>query len=333
MSRAAAAQIWELTGVLAEVAPRVAGHARETPLLGPRALALHDLVPASLADRLHFKNEAAQETGSFKFRGALAKLSGLPSGAEVVSASAGNHGLGVAEAGRRLGVRVRVFVPAHTPAVKREGIEARGAAPVVHSGGYAATERAARRYATETGATFVSPFDDPEVALGNGGTLALEVRAQLGRWPGAFLLPVGGGGLAVGVASAAADSSDPAGQGARVFGVQSEASPAMARSLAGGEAILECPAPEGTLAEGLEGGVSESSFAHARRLGLEVSTVREDEIRRALDAAATRGLWLEGSAAVVLAALMRWQTEGVPAAIEETVGPLVVVLSGGNRDR
>lgn len=327
-------EIWSTDGVLDEIWDEVRGCVETTPLLSAAALGVEPVLRGAGAGTcaplaLWFKDETAQTTGSFKFRGAVAKLAAVRRahpGDAVVTASAGNHGMGLAEAARRLGVRAKVFVPEKTPEVKREGIRSRGAELVVCAGGYDATEAAAKACAAEGEGHFVSPFDDPYIAVGNGGTLAREVRDTLGRWPTAFVVPVGGGGLAAGILAALSDGlADTI-----VFGVQSEASPAMTRSLAEGRALLTCPAQGGTLAEGLEGGVSPSTFAHARRGGLRMSTVSEREIRDALRESEARGQWLEGSSAVVLALLARWRREGAPA---ELAGPVVAVLTGRNRDR
>lgn len=282
------------------------------------------LVPATkLGPNVWLKLESEQKTGSFKVRGALARLAALTPEERakgVVAASAGNHGLGVAFAARALGVEARVFVPEGAPLVKREGIARYGArVEVMDEPGYDATEARALAAAANTGEVFVSPYDDPWVAAGNGGTLAAEVFDQLTE-VGAFVLPVGGGGLLAGVAAAACHM----GQGAQLIGVQSEASPAMTRSLADGKAY-ETWESDPTFAEGLEGGVAAGSVARAEAAGVRMHLVSERAIAEAMRfAGATLGLRVEGSAAVAIAHLM-----ANPPPPETTT---VVIVTGKNVD-
>ena len=275
---------------------------------------------------LWLKLECQQETGSFKVRGALARLAALTPeerGRGVVSASAGNHGAGLAWAGRRLGVPVRVVVPSTTPAVKRERIVAHGAElQVVDLAGYDQAEEAARAEAARRGAVHVSPYDDPWVAAGNGGTVALEIFDALPD-AGTLVVPVGGGGLLAGVAA----GCRRLGLGPRLVGVQSGASPAMALSFERGVPVerYHC---DSTLAEGLEGGVSPTSFWHARQILDRVELVSEAEIAGAMRFAARRlDLAIEGSAAVALA----WVRRELPAP-DRSAPPVVALITGGNVD-
>lgn len=264
------------------------------------------------------KRETRQHTGSFKVRGALSKLASLDAGERargVVAASAGNHGLGVAWAGKTLGIDVRVVVPHTSPDVKRNGIRALGADLLVCGDCYDASEDVARGVEKADGRVFVSPYDDPFVAAGNGGTLADEILDAV-HDVATVVVPLGGGGLAIGMAT----RLRMRGSRAVVIGVQSEASPAMVLSLARGAAITRyVGAP--TLAEGLEGGVSETAYAHVRDLGLEVVSVSEPAIADALTRAPEWvGERIEGSAAVGLA-LAQTRTFAAPA---------VIVLTGRN---
>lgn len=291
----------------------VARHARRTPLVRC----------PELGEGAWLKLENEQLTGSFKLRGALAALAALePADRErgVLTASAGNHGFGLATAGARLGVRVTVFCAASTPQVKRDGIAGAGAKlELVDAPGYDEVERRAKEAARERGLTFVSPFDDPNVAAGNGGTLALEILEELPAVR-TIVAPVGGGGLIAGLAAARRHGE------ARyeLIGVQSEACPAMVESLKQGRALL---AFEGapTLAEGLEGGVSPSTYRVAKEELKAMALVSEDAIRDALRFAHERlGLAIEGSAAVGLA-----YARARGGALEP---PWVVVITGGNVD-
>jgi threonine dehydratase len=271
-------------------------------------------------DGVRAKLEQLQRTGSFKLRGAMLRLQAL--GADerrrgVVAASAGNHGLGVAAAARALGIRACVVVPATSPEVKRRGIAALGAEVIEGGAGYDDAEVTARRRAAERDAVFVSPYDDPWVQRGNGGTLAEELLADAPDVT-QVVCPVGGGGLVGGLAEVLAP------RGVAVVGVQPAANCAMYESLADGRARVTY-AGRPTLAEGCEGAIAESTFALARRHGVRVVLVSEEAILRAMAFAYRRGGWIvEPSAAVAIAGVL----EGVVPPSPRTV----VVVSGGNAD-
>jgi threonine dehydratase len=234
----------------------------------------------------------------------------------VVAASAGNHGLGVALAGRALGIAVEVLVPATSPAVKRDGIAALGARVSVGGAGYDEAEAEARRVAAATGRVFVSPFDDPLIMRGNGGTVAEEILAEAPEVT-QVVCPVGGGGLISGLAEVLVPL------GVAVIGVQPEGNCAMHASLALGRALVVYDG-EPTLAEGCEGAISEATYAVCRRLGVSTALVGEDAIRRAMAAAYRGGQVIEPTAAVGLAGVL----EGVVPRSPRTV----VVVTGGNVD-
>lgn len=308
---------WRIDAGMVERAREIVRrHARETPL-----------VPAPiLGEGALFKLETEQETGSFKLRGALAALDALDPSARargVLTASAGNHGYGLARAGALFGVPVTVFVSRGAPAVKREGIARAGAAiEVVDAAGYDDVEATAKRAAVERGLAFVSPFDDPAVAAGNGATLGLEI---LDARPDVrtIVFPVGGGGLAAGLAAA----RDHRGASIELIGVQSEACPAMVESLAAGRALTRFAARAPTLAEGLEGGVSEATYAIARASLSRMEAVSERAIADAMRLArAALDLPLEGSAAVALAWALAHRDD------PSIARPWVVVLTGRNVD-
>lgn len=270
------------------------------------------------------KREDLQETGSFKVRGALLKLSSMDRQRArfgVVCASAGNHGKGVAWAAGRLGIVATVVVPKGTPRVKKDGIRGLGAELIEldTEPGYDAAEAFAKRLAEERHAAFVSPFDDLAIQAGGGGTIALEILEAEPRVE-RVVIPVGGGGLATGL-GAVLHSVNPL---VEIVGAQSGASPAMARSLRDGFAHLTWPAAE-TLAEGLEGGVAEGTYEACRQHLAGVVEVAETSIAEAIALAARdAGITLEGSAAVGLAAIL----DGRVAIDERTV----VVFTGSNID-
>jgi threonine dehydratase len=308
--------IWrQVTG--GAVAERVRRLIRVTPLVPAPALGRR-----SGAD-VWLKLENLQRTGSFKLRGAAARLAALAIEAaggrpkRVVAASAGNHGLGVALAARAFGIDATVLVSAQTPEVKRAGIAALGARVEVAGATYDEAEARARaRAAEEPDLVFVSAFDDDHVIAGNGGLLAREILAQLPDVQ-AIVVPVGGGGLAGGI------GVEVVPRGIKVLGASPEANCAMRRSLDEGRAYTTYDGGP-TLAEGLEGAVSERTFAMARDYFPEIALCSEVAIRQAIVYAyRTLGVACEASAAPALAALL---DDATPVRGRRTV----VVVSGGN---
>ena len=292
--------------------------------------------------RIWLALEALQVTGSFKVRGALtslARYAAQPGNrATFVAASAGNHGAGVAYAASVLGLDATVVMPRTVPQAKRGRVEAYGAEIVLApSDHYDDAEAHAIALAKDRGAVFVSPYDDDAVVAGNGGSLGFEIVRAIGGVPDKVLAPFGGGGLATGLAWALADEStepgEPGGHPRAVWGVQSEASPAMAMSLEQGRAV-ERFIPEGpTLAEGLEGGISGSAFERARGAIAGVVVVSETSIGRTMaHAYREMGLILEGSAAAALVPVLSGLPEPLRGADASGID-LVVVLTGRNVDR
>lgn len=263
--------------------------------------------------------ESMQITGSFKVRGAIAGISAHIDEARskgVIAASAGNHGAGVAWASRALGVHATVVVPKTSPEVKRARI-AESAELIVEGDGYDAAETAAIDLARARGALFLSPYDDVDVAAGNGGTLARDIDEKTERtFHGRRVLcPLGGGGLASGLAAGFANPRE-------IWGVQSTACPAIARSLQRGAAIEAMHATGPTVAEGLEGGVSKSGFDRVRRALSGVLVVDEDAIVRAMRWARSElGVILEGSSAAALVPLLSGH---------EIAQAAVIVITGRN---
>jgi threonine dehydratase len=280
------------------------------------------------ATRIWLAHEHMQVTGSFKVRGALNAIAARERAgvSSVVAASAGNHGAGVAYAARELGVQAVVVVPNGAPAVKRAKIEAYGARIILsRSPHYDGAEAEAIELARESATPFLSPYDDVDVVIGNGSSLGFEIARALGRVPERVVAPFGGGGLATGIAwSLAHESAND--DIRRVWGAQSEASPAMAMSLERGAAVTTLEGPP-TLAEGLEGGISVAAFARARAVVAGVLALDEPAIAEAMRYAKNElGITIEGSAAVALAPILL----GVPDALRG--GDLVVVLTGQNVD-
>jgi threonine dehydratase len=297
-----------------------------------RAESLDALVGGAGA-RVWLADESAQQTGSFKVRGAFLALEALRErgvGA-VIAASAGNHGAGVALAARALGMRALIVVPSVAPAAKRDKIARFGAEIVVFpSPSYDEAEEHAMRLAEERGVAFLSAYDDAAVVAGNGCSLGFEIVRAIGRVPDVLLAPFGGGGLACGLAWAlAVEAGDALDERRRVWGVQTEVSPSLVMSLERGAALERFSATEPTLAEGLEGGVARDAFERALSVIAGALVVDEGAIARAM-AYAHRALGraLEGSAAVALAALR----EGLPQEVVSGSKEVVLVLTGSNVD-
>ena len=279
--------------------------------------------------------ECMQVTGSFKVRGALLAMEALvAAGAssrepvEVIAASAGNHGIGVSLAAKVLGAKATVVVPRGAPKTKTDKIASYGAT-IVHaqSTGYDDAEAEAIELARSRGLPFLSPYDDVDVLTGNGASLAFEIIEKLGKVPELVYAPIGGGGLATGLACAISHAE--AAPIPRVWGVQSEASCAFAQSLETGVAVTTLP-PAETLAEGLEGGISLRGFERARQVLAGAIVVTEEEIAHAMRFGVRElGLTLEGSAAVALAPVLASSATTPRVKVD---GDLVVVLTGRNVD-
>jgi threonine dehydratase len=174
---------------------RLAGRARVTPVYSSETFT------RLAGTRVWLKAENLQRTGSFKTRGAFNKISRLGEAeraAGVIAASAGNHGQAVAWAARELGIAATVFMPEDAPMAKVEATRTYGADTVLTGATFDDALAAAQTHAAQTGGTFVHAFEDPLVIAGQG-TIGLELVEQL---PDAqtFLLPIGGGGLAAGIA-------------------------------------------------------------------------------------------------------------------------------------
>lgn len=295
---------------------RLAGHVRKTPVFqSPRLSAL-------CGAELIFKHEYQQVTGSFKERGACNRLL-LLSAAErargVVAASAGNHALGLAFHGQRLGVPVRVVMPRFAPMVKVAQCRSYGAIVELVGESFDEARALAVSQAAELGLTLVHGFDDPEVIHGQG-TLGLELAEQIDALD-VLVVPVGGGGLLAGV-SVALEQLRP---DVQLVGVEAANAPTLTRALEAGQPV-SVPVRPG-LADGLAvaklGGFCFTDIArHVRQVEL----VSEAEIAAAiLRLMEIEKAVVEGAGAVGLAWLLR-----KPAQLAgKRVG---VVLSGGNID-
>ncbi|HEU0183154.1 MAG TPA: threonine ammonia-lyase [Agromyces mariniharenae] len=299
-----------------EVVSRVA---RRTPMESSQFLAERLGVP------VHLKCENLQRTGSYKLRGASNRIAAL-SDAErergVVAASAGNHAQGVAYAARELGIRATIFMPVGVALPKLDATRAYGADVMLVGDSIGETIEAAEAFAAESGAVMIPPFDHPDVIAGQG-TLGLEILEQA---PTAttIVVPIGGGGLAAGIASAAKQQAAKEGRPLRIVGVQAENAAPYIASLAAGEPRQVPVVP--TIADGIAVyRPGELNFAIIRDTIDEVVTVTEDDIARALLVLLERAkLVVEPAGAVAVAAMMTGAVQ--------SDGPVVAVLSGGNID-
>jgi threonine dehydratase len=293
---------------------RMAGAVRRTPL--ESSVWLSDAAGSDV----RLKLECWQPTRSFKVRGAISAMTARAAAARergVVTASAGNHGQAVALGARAVGARATIFVPTDAPVAKKQRIVGLGAALDERAATYDDAEVEARAFAARTGAVFVHAFSDADVVAGQA-TVGLEIAQDLPDVR-TVIVPVGGGGLIAG-AGAVLHALLP---GVRLVGVQSVETRTMHESLCAGH-VVDTPVTP-TLADGLAGGIDESSFQRVRRLIDEVALVEEDAIADAMRRLfANDGVVAEGAAAVAAAAIV-----SAPVPYE---GPIVAIVTGGNVD-
>jgi threonine dehydratase len=288
--------------------------ARHTPVLTAGSLS------ERLGGPLVLKAENLQRTGSFKLRGALNKLRSADGAAGVVAGSAGNHAQSLAYAARTAGVPCEVFMPVDAAvgklaAVRAFGAEVRQRGEVVDECVELARERAERE-----GLLFVHPFDDLDVVAGQAG-VGIEILEDVPELD-TVVVPIGGGGLAAGVAAAVKQQRPQA----RVVGVQAERCASFPESVETGEPVPARAVP--TIADGIAvKRPGEVTLPLVRDLVDEVVTVSDNAIAEAMALLLERAkLVVEGAGAASLAAVASGLVELSPS------GPNVVVLSGGNVD-
>ncbi len=247
-----------------------------------------------------YKCENLQTTGSFKLRGASAKLTALSDvelSRGVVTASTGNHGAAVAHAGREVGTAVTVFVPENADRSKVERIRTLGAAVEVVGTDSVVTERVARTAAEGTGRTYIPPYNDLDVIAGQG-TIGLELREDVGDLDVIFIA-VGGGGLLSGVGSVLRARHPDI----RIVACSPENSAVVRASLEAGS-IVDIPSAD-TLSDGTHGGVEAGAITYefCRDLIDDFVLVSEAEIAEAMTSFMDRHqMRIEGSAGVAIAA-------------------------------
>jgi threonine dehydratase len=277
---------------------RIADHARVTPVYGSETLSRR------AGRKVWLKAENLQRTGSFKVRGAFNKLSSIDDAARasgVIAASAGNHGQAVAWAARELGMKATIVMPQDAPMAKVDATHNYGADAVLVGAGFDEALVEAKRRMEETGATFVHAFEDEQVIAGQG-TIGLELVEQLPDIE-TFLIPVGGGGLASGIAIVLRALRP----GVRLVGVQAGKH---GHTIADGVAVKH---------------PGDLTMSILDELLDDMVHVADDEISEAITLLLERAkLVVEGAGAVGVAALITGKAGGG--------GPACALLSGGNID-
>lgn len=275
--------------------------------------------PLAAQCELWLKDETKQVGKSFKFRGTYHRLLEENPGTTVVTASTGNHGVGVSLAAQLLQLHVRVFVPEHISTVKARTLEELGAFVEKVAGGYDECVQKALSFSAETGAPYISSLDDPSVVHGHS-SLFRELREQARDPLDALFLPVGGGGLLSGCLECYQDTHLP------IVGVELECVPSLKIALETNERVLLPPAR--SFAEGMlvrQAGVLPLAKAQAYP-DLSVELVSEEEIQQALFLLwKYNGIRAEGAGASSVAAALRH--------LQTTPGKrFAAVISGGNID-
>ena len=274
----------------------------------------------STGNRVFFKPENMQPTGAYKIRGSYYKISTLPEEVRqrgLITASAGNHAQGVALAARRFGVPAVIVMPTTTPLIKVERTRAYGAEVVLHGDVYDEAYERALELAEERGLTLIHPFNDLDVACGQG-TIAMEIVQEL-PFVDYILVPIGGGGLATGV-STLAKLLNP---NIKVIGVEPEGAACVKASLEAGH-VVKLPHAS-TIADGtavLEPG--DKLFPYLQQNLDDIVTVPDDELVTAfLDMVENHKMVVENSGLLTVAALPH---------LDFTDKKVVAILSGGNMD-
>ena len=303
-------------------AANLAGVAIRTPLLqfgtagpgGPRVL---------------LKAESLQPIGAFKIRGAyhaIASLTDAERARGVVAHSSGNHAQGVARAARLLGSRAVIVMPSDAPAIKRQRVEADVAEIVTVGPASSEREKRAEELARDEDLVPIPPYDDDRIIAGQG-TVGLEIAEDVANLA-AVLVPIGGGGLASGVA-VAVRALHP---GARIVGVEPELAADAQQSLREGRIVRWDAARTGsTIADGVRSqGIGSRPFAHLSRLLDDVVTVSEEEIAAGVRLIAEETRLVAEPAAALAPVAARFHAR--EAGIAGLQGTVVAIVSGGNVD-
>lgn len=261
------------------------------------------------------KLESQQPTGAFKLRGAIAALSRYPAGTSIVTASAGNHAIGIAWSASRIGHNATIVVPESVSPKKLEILREMGANVVLAGDGYEAAEAHALALADQ-GGIYVSAYNDPHVIAGQASIVDELVTEVAGDFT--IIVPIGGGGLISGITLRAAQVAD---RRIKVIGVEAEASQAVSASVAAGHTVV-VPIGE-TLADGLAGNLESDSITVEilKQYPPIFTMVTEPEIQAAIRKLyREHDLVAEGAAATSFAVMQRMDVDE----------PLVAIISGRN---
>lgn len=302
---------------ISAAARNLEGNIHHTPLLTSRMIG--DLAGVEL----HLKCECFQKTGSFKPRGALNKVLSLRANERargLITVSAGNHAQALAWAAQTVGAECAVVMPKDAPRSKIKAVLGYGAEVILHDNRATLFDRLNAEM-EERGSVFVHPFDDPVVIAG-AGTVGLEIMGALPE-ASVVVVPVGGGGLMAGVASAVKQVRPET----RIVAVELEAGPGLSPALKEGNPVT-VPRPTDTLADGMTPPfVGSIPLDIARSHVDDIVTVTESEIVAAMELLMTRAkLYVEGSGAAATAAVASGKI-GLRSG-----GKVVAIVSGGNID-
>ena len=289
-------------------------------ITNPTKLVYSEYLSQETGGRIYLKPENMQETGAYKVRGAYYKISMMSEearGKGLITASAGNHAQGVAYAAQKFGCKVVIVMPTVTPLIKVNRTKNYGAEVVLYGDVYDDACEYALKLAEEKGYTFVHPFDDEDIATGQG-SIAMEIVQELPTVD-YILVPVGGGGLITGVATLAKMLNPKI----QVFGVEPSQAASMTAALASGEPVSLDSA--NTIADGTAvKRVGEKIFPYAKENIDKMLTVEDDELIGAfLDLVENHKMIVENSGLLTVAALKQLDLKGKKA---------VAILSGGNMD-
>ena len=305
---------------------RLRGIAARTPLVAyfPPAENKGDGKPPATGEQLWFKPESLQPIGSFKLRGAYNKIASFSEEERqrgVISYSSGNHAQGVAYAARAMGVKAVIVMPRNAPKIKMDSTAALGAKIITVGPASGDRMRKAEELAQQHGYSIVPPYNDEFIIAGQG-TTGLEILEDCPDVE-LVLVPVGGGGLVSGVASALKLSGSPA----KIVGVEPELANDAQQSFRKGKVVqLSAERVSSTLADGLRTqSVGPLNFEHIQKFVDNIVTVTEDEIRNAMrHMVSSARIVAEPSGAVTFAAWL-FHREELPVSAKT-----VAIVSGGN---
>ncbi|RAK87822.1 threonine dehydratase [Aspergillus costaricaensis CBS 115574] len=304
----------EIAANAVQARSRIRQHIYQTPLIPARRIG-HDHDAKVL-----FKAENFQLTGSFKIRGALAKLSSPSAQGRLVTASSGNHGIGASFAAKVLAKNLTVVLPTTVVQAKLEKIKSFGVEVILHGVETGQAEQHAQQLASSGSYTYISPYNDADLIAGQG-TIGLDILEQVEEVDNVFI-SMGGGGLLSGVGSVLKAFRPQT----KIYGVSAKNSKALAVSIMAGHVVETDHLP--TLAEAVAGGIDEDTITLSLASAVVDYIIEcdEAEILRSLKAlAAQENMIAEGSAALALA--------GFNKVAEKLTGQTsVILLCGGNVD-